>query len=146
MFSGITVSQGSVATYAKCGGILITVYCKFTIESSSEKNENRLRFDRIMAMSFEVSFVGPLYISKLSVTPVVAAMSTSPSQPVSTTPGYRILLTLLFFNFEVYFRVSVLASSFKNNKGVTVLKMGSMMINHRLRERDCSVFKLNMVL
>ena len=84
------------------------------------KNENRLRFDRIMAMSFEVSYVGPLYISKLSVTPVVAAMSTSPSPSVSTTPGYRILQTLLFLilkfisEFQYWRQVSRITKEFQS--------------------------------
>jgi len=33
--------------------------CKFTKESSSEKNENRLRFDRIMAKNLWPHFFGP---------------------------------------------------------------------------------------
>ena len=38
MFSDVNVSQGSVATYARNGGIFNkSLYCKFTTESSSEK-------------------------------------------------------------------------------------------------------------
>ena len=40
-FGDINVSQGSVAAYARCGGIFdihLTANCKFTEESSSEKN------------------------------------------------------------------------------------------------------------
>jgi len=44
-------------------GLLIVIYCKFTKESSSEKILNRLRFDRIMAMSLWPHFFSPaLYI------------------------------------------------------------------------------------
>jgi len=53
-FADINVSQGSVTKYAKrCGGIfLYPRNCKFTKESSSEKNcLDWLRFDRIMVMS-----------------------------------------------------------------------------------------------
>jgi len=34
-FADINVSQGSVATYASCGGIVNIFYCKFTKESCS---------------------------------------------------------------------------------------------------------------
>ena len=49
-FSDINVSQGSVATFGRSGGILYKpVYYKFTEESSGEIFfVNRLRFDRIM--------------------------------------------------------------------------------------------------
>jgi len=94
--SGITVSQGSVATYAKCGEILITVLLQIYYRIFQRKNESRLRFDRIMAMSLRYLLLAHPTSSKLPVTPVVVAMSTSPSPPVSTTPGYRILQTLLF--------------------------------------------------
>jgi len=36
-FSGIHISQGSVATYLRCGGIFKYDCCKFTSESASER-------------------------------------------------------------------------------------------------------------
>ena len=52
-FAGINASQGSVATYTRCGGGMFNIYLlwKFTKKSSSEKNfASRLRFDIIMVM------------------------------------------------------------------------------------------------
>ena len=59
-----------MARYARRGGIFITsLLQKFTNESSSEKNENRLRFDRIMAMSSWPNFFWPtLYVEGGNVT------------------------------------------------------------------------------
>ena len=58
--SDINVSQGNVATYARSGGILITIYCKFTQEPSGEKKlENWLKFDRILAVDLWPHFFGP---------------------------------------------------------------------------------------
>ena len=58
-FVDVNVSQGSVATYARCGGIFNMHFgCKFTKEASSEKKFlNRLRFDRIMVMSLWPRFL-----------------------------------------------------------------------------------------
>jgi len=62
-FADISVSQGSVATYARCVVIFdIRFNCKFTKESSSEKNVlNRLRIDRIMVISMWPDFWPTLY-------------------------------------------------------------------------------------
>jgi len=52
--SDFNVSQGSVATHASCGGIIITILLRIygTEESFSEKKfVNRLRFDRITVTS-----------------------------------------------------------------------------------------------
>ena len=58
-FADINVSQGSVATYTRCGEVRWYPFiCKFTKKSSSEKKcVNRLRFDRIMVMSRWPSFL-----------------------------------------------------------------------------------------
>jgi len=56
-FADINVSQGSVATYARCGVICNMHVTKFTKESSSEFFLNRLRFDRIMVMSLWPRFL-----------------------------------------------------------------------------------------
>jgi len=37
LFSDINVSQGSVATYGKSGGIFNNFYCEFTRESACER-------------------------------------------------------------------------------------------------------------
>jgi len=56
-------SQGSVATYARCGGILKNpLYYKVNNPPVKEYFENRLRFDRNMAMSLACSFLSILYI------------------------------------------------------------------------------------
>jgi len=47
--------HGIVATYARCGGIF---NCKFIRESASEnKNKNRLRFDKVTALSLVPPFL-----------------------------------------------------------------------------------------
>ena len=59
-FTDINVSQDSVATYARCGGMLnihITANLLWTLPV--KKNVNRLRFDRIMIMSLWPRFFGP---------------------------------------------------------------------------------------
>ena len=57
-FVDINVSQGSIATYARCGGIFnMHLTANFSKESFSEKFVNRLRFDRIMVMSLRPSFL-----------------------------------------------------------------------------------------
>jgi len=60
LLSDTNVTQGSVATYARSGGIFNNqLTAKITKESSSEKNfVNRLRFDRIMATSLWPHFLG----------------------------------------------------------------------------------------
>ena len=53
-FADINVSQGSVATHARCGGIFdIQLTANFTKKSFSDKYFflNRLKIDRIMIMS-----------------------------------------------------------------------------------------------
>ena len=50
-FAGINVSQGSVATYARCGGIFNTSLSPNLPRNLSVKKFNRLRFDTIMVMS-----------------------------------------------------------------------------------------------
>jgi len=37
-FLNTDISQGSVATYLRCGGIFTRVCCKFTTDSATEKN------------------------------------------------------------------------------------------------------------
>jgi len=58
-YADINVSQGSVATYARCGGIL-----NIHLATNLPKNlpvffKNRLRFDRIMVMSLCLHFFWP---------------------------------------------------------------------------------------
>ena len=56
-FSDIHISQGSVATCSRRGGILNTICCKFTAESDSEKkNENRLTFGEVIGKSLVSCF------------------------------------------------------------------------------------------
>jgi len=51
-FSGANVSQGSVATYARCGGIFNNDFTANLLRNLLViKVENRLIFDRIMAVS-----------------------------------------------------------------------------------------------
>jgi len=51
-FADINVSQGSVATQARCGGISYPFNCKSNLlKNLPVKFFNPLRFDRIMAMS-----------------------------------------------------------------------------------------------
>ena len=58
-FADINVSQGSVATYARCGGIF-----NILLTTNLPKNlpvnffQNRLRFDRIMVTSLWPHFFG----------------------------------------------------------------------------------------
>ena len=60
-FADRNVSQGSAATYARCGAIFnIQLTTKFIEESSSEiVFKNRFRFDKIVAMSLWPHFFGP---------------------------------------------------------------------------------------
>ena len=62
------LSQGSVATYARYGGIFLYPFnCKFTKESSSDFFKNRLRIDRITVMSLWPRFLAhPVYLSENS--------------------------------------------------------------------------------
>ena len=69
-FADISVSRGSVATYAKCGGIFLYPFnCKFIKESFSEKNFfNRLRIYRIMVMSLWPRFLAhPVHVPVLKI-------------------------------------------------------------------------------
>ena len=52
------ISHGRIATRLKCGGIFnYYFYCKFITEPNSERIfENRLRFDKVNAMSLAVQF------------------------------------------------------------------------------------------
>ena len=54
-FSDIHISQGSVATCLKRGGIFKhEFFCKFTTESASEKNfENRIIIGEVMGRTHE---------------------------------------------------------------------------------------------
>jgi len=57
-FADINVSQGSVATYARCNGILNTHLIANLPRNLPVKNfVNRLRFDRIMVMSLWPRFL-----------------------------------------------------------------------------------------
>ena len=59
LFSDISVSQGGVVGWARCGRICNNDYCKFTKESSGEKHfDNWLRFDRMIAVSLWLHFYG----------------------------------------------------------------------------------------
>ena len=61
LFSDISVSQGGVATYARCGEIFNNHFTANLPKNLSVKNMvNRLRFGRIMAMSLWPHFFGPL--------------------------------------------------------------------------------------
>jgi len=58
-FADINVSQGSVATYARCGGIFnIHITTNLSEESCSEFF-NWLSFDRVMVVSLWPYVVGP---------------------------------------------------------------------------------------
>ena len=62
-FADMNVSRGSVATYARCGGILKYPFnYKRTKELSSDFFLNLSRFDRIMVMSLWPTFWPTLYI------------------------------------------------------------------------------------
>jgi len=65
-FADINVSQGSVSTYARCGGILnIHLTTNLQRNLAVKKNFNRLRFDRIMVMSLWPNFLAnPVYSVK----------------------------------------------------------------------------------
>jgi len=57
-FAGINVSQGSVATYARCGGIInIHLTANLLQNLPVKKILNRLRFDRIMVISLWPRFL-----------------------------------------------------------------------------------------
>jgi len=59
-FADINVSQGSVATHARCGGIFNMHLTANLPRNLSVKNfVNRLRFDRIMVVSLWPRFFGP---------------------------------------------------------------------------------------
>jgi len=62
-FSDINVSQGSVATYARCGGIFnIHLTANLPRNLSVKKFLNRSRTDRIMVMSLWPRFWPTLYM------------------------------------------------------------------------------------
>jgi len=62
-FADINVSQGSLATYARCGGIFnIRFTANLPWNLSVKKIVNRLRFDRIMVMSLWPRFWPTLYV------------------------------------------------------------------------------------
>ena len=58
-------SQGSMATYASVLGILITTLLQIYYRIFQQKKENRLRIDRIIAMSLLPRFYGPQCTLKL---------------------------------------------------------------------------------
>jgi len=64
-FADINVSQGSVATCARCGGIL-NVHLTTNLPRNLPVNffKNRFRFDRIAAMSLCPHFLAHLYIEQ----------------------------------------------------------------------------------
>jgi len=65
-FADTNVSQGSVATYARCGGILnIHLTTNLPRNLLVKKNFNRLRSDRIMAMSHFLAHSVHLYSPSL---------------------------------------------------------------------------------
>ena len=92
MFSDISVSQGSVATYAGNGGIFNDrLTANFFEVSSSEKIVNRLKFDRIMDMSLASLFVPPCICNFTAayVTDISKLLSVVPcisSPPAARTP------------------------------------------------------------
>jgi len=64
-FADINVSEGSIATYARCGGILnMHLTANIRRNFSVKKIINRLRFDRIMAISLWPSSWPTLYMGK----------------------------------------------------------------------------------
>jgi len=59
-FADINVSLGSVATYARCGGIFnMHLTAKLPRNLSVKRIVNRLRFDRIMVMGLWPRFGSP---------------------------------------------------------------------------------------
>jgi len=62
-FAEITVLQGSVATYARGGGIFhMHLTANFPRNLPVKKIVNRLRFDKIMVMSLSIRFLAhPVY-------------------------------------------------------------------------------------
>jgi len=87
-FADINVSQGSVATYARCDGRWDFWYpfnCKFTKESSSEKKIlNRLRIDRIMIASLWPRF-WPILYTIFFLSEYIVSFRRSGSPPVFLT-------------------------------------------------------------
>jgi len=63
-FADIDVSRGSVATYARCGGMFNIYLTTNLLRNLPVKNfVNRLRFDRIMVMSLWPVFWPTLYFN-----------------------------------------------------------------------------------
>jgi len=61
-FADINVSQGSVATYARCGGIIgIHLTANLPRNRQVKKCLNQLRTDKIMVMSVWPRFLPTLY-------------------------------------------------------------------------------------
>ena len=57
--SVIHVSQGSVATYVRCGGMSIKHYiANFLMSLSVKKFQNRLRLEKVIAKNLVASFLG----------------------------------------------------------------------------------------
>jgi len=61
LFSDINISQGSVATHLRCGGIFNECCnCKFSGDYNSERIFLNLPiFDEVVCRAFEVHFFGP---------------------------------------------------------------------------------------
>jgi len=67
LFSDINVSQGSVATYARCGRIFNNHFTTNLLKNLQIIYfENRLRFDRIMTMRLLHRFWPTLYFAAVS--------------------------------------------------------------------------------
>ena len=57
LFSDINISQGSVATFVRCGGIFnYNFVTNLLLSPPVKKNENRLAFGKVMDKSIEVPF------------------------------------------------------------------------------------------
>ena len=66
LFSDINVLQGSVTTYARCGGIFDShVAAHLRSNLPVKKSENWLRFNRIITMSFDLTFWPTLYTNEI---------------------------------------------------------------------------------
>jgi len=101
-FADIDVSQGSVATYARCDGIFnIHLTANLPKKFPVKKYFNRLRFDSIMVMSLWPHFFGPSYRHILRHQCVVIALCSIGPRFIS----YRHLAEVLYFILLIFLLV-----------------------------------------
>jgi len=101
-FADIDVSQGSVATYARCDGIFnIHLTANLPKKFQWKKYFNRLRFDSIMVMSLWPHLFGPSYRHILRHQCVVIALCSIGPRFIS----YRHLAKVLYFILLIFLLV-----------------------------------------